>query len=639
MDNHPTDISPSCEIAERYLGNNEVEPVSELLPAASARWYISRSRIEALFSETAAAGVNLETIFLCPCNRCIRDGGPIHDRLTNFNKLREKELRTEYAAIYALLIHVRRSGLIRVFQRHEMKLVGTRYLQDEDFRPLLRDRIEDLESLKKKVLREQYSFHVRILQPYSDIKVIPSRELLPINENPVPKGEGSFAEVRCFEFQDAEYRSHEFGQVRAYHRPSSTKTDVRYQITKFARKIFKNGDARSSAKEWYNLQGLSKATDHQHLMPALGAYWHGDIFFILQEEADMSLHDYLSNGRGDTYQPQELWKQVRGLAEGLNTLHRLYQGSKIAYHQDLKPANILIVKGTLKIADFGLLEFKPVLIDDSGSTGVLRSHNKGYYAPPRQGPYTRNDDIWSFACIISELATADIQGRDEIARYREARISNGQATSDTPAFFLGKKIKNSVLDKHTHLQRIVQTHHSVDDDIPDSFRRNFYNAEFFTLLNSMLRHGDSSGHLLAVPSQEIVPDAGKVADTLTFLRKAAMLDAQKQLLDFSPQIVLLDADRLAILMDKALTDFRSSLSRRDNSKFEVATVAELKQFIVDLQAKQCLERRQRGLKRLETFLKAFEQLEQLLRDYCESSMFMAFIWVRLAFFSRLVASR
>lgn len=226
MDNLPTDIPPPCEIAERYTENNEVEPVSELLPAASARWYIPKGRIDALFSETAAAEINLETIFLCPCNRCIRDGGPVDDRSTNFNKLREKELRTEYAAIYALLIYARRPGLIRVFQRHELKLVGTKYLQDEDFRPLMKDDIVDLDALKKKMLREQYSFQVRILQPYSDIIIIPPKELLPINENPVPKGEGSFAEVRCFEFQHAEYRSHEFGQVCACHCRNSREADA-----------------------------------------------------------------------------------------------------------------------------------------------------------------------------------------------------------------------------------------------------------------------------------------------------------------------------------------------------------------------------------------------------------------------------
>jgi len=63
----------------------------------------------------------------------------------------------------------------------------------------------------------------------------------------------------------------------------------------------------------------------------------------------MSLHDYLSKGQGVIYKSSDLWRQVQGLAEGINTLHNLYQGTKIAYHQDLKPANILIVRGIMKI--------------------------------------------------------------------------------------------------------------------------------------------------------------------------------------------------------------------------------------------------------------------------------------------------
>lgn len=136
---------------------------------------------------------------------------------------------------------------------------------------------------------------------------------------------------------------------------------------------------KAAAKEWNNLQSLSKEENHLHLMVALSAYWHGQTFFILLEEADHSLHDYLK-GAGDEFASDELWRQMTGLADGLATLHKLYDGTKIAYHQDLKPANILVVKRTLKIADFGLLEFKPVpSLDETGSTGVPNVHNTGYY--------------------------------------------------------------------------------------------------------------------------------------------------------------------------------------------------------------------------------------------------------------------
>ncbi|PQE07969.1 kinase domain-containing protein [Rutstroemia sp. NJR-2017a WRK4] len=616
MENEP------CKLAERYLANSEIEPVSDLLPRGSAPFYIPRRCIEALFADKVT-GVKLEGIFLCPCHGCVQDGGPVGDRSTQFNELKEKELRAEYAAIFALLIYVHRPGLIRIFQQHGLKLHGTEYLHEGDFDRLKekirgqprKETIIDLASLKKKVLRYQYSFLVRTLKPYFDLKVIPAKELLPIKENETPKGQGSFAKVHCFEFQDDDYRSKEFGRV-----------------TKFARKVFMNGEASSSAKEWYNLQGLSKATNHQHLMPALGAYWHGDIFFILQEEADMSLHDYLSRGEGEIYKSNDLWRQVQGLAEGINTLHNLYQGTKIAYHQDLKPANILIVRGVMKIADFGLLEFKPVLPDEPGSTGVVSSHNTGYYAPPRQGHYTRKDDIWSLACIISELATADIQGRDEIPKYRAARIASGQRGRDTPAFFLGTSVKNQVLDKHRQLQRMIQVQEPTGQDETTSvFQRKFYTAAFFALLNSMFRHDDSSGSLLAVPGQVLIPDAGKVAETLETFRKEAMstplLNVQGGTTGSSSQRDAEIAEDLAISMDKILSKFQDTLSKKEEERLGRVNLANIKQYLANLQAKQRSERRQQGLKRLSPFLEAFEHFEELLRKFCVPDTFMAFIWV------------
>lgn len=128
-------------------------------------------------------------------------------------------------------------------------------------------------------------------------------------------------------------------------------------------------------------------------MVALGAYWHSSHFFILQEEAEQSLHDYLKDP-SNAFESQELWTQMQGIAEGLSTLHKLYKGTKIAYHQDLKPENILTVKRKLNIADFGLLELKPITLPgDTDMTGIPNNHVTGFYAAPRQAKYTRDCDI------------------------------------------------------------------------------------------------------------------------------------------------------------------------------------------------------------------------------------------------------
>ncbi len=201
-----------CQVALDYLEQGEVKPVSECLPPGSASLYISARKIRALF-EDKPHGVTLEMMFLCPCSRCEQDGGSVDDRSPHYNKLREQELRGDYALIYALLIYIRRPGLIRKFQKHELKLQGTMYLRESDFEVLYPENILRLDMVRRKVVEKQYSFLVRALKPLSDITAISHKELLPINEDPEPKGEGTFAEVRCFEFQDDEYRSREFGEV------------------------------------------------------------------------------------------------------------------------------------------------------------------------------------------------------------------------------------------------------------------------------------------------------------------------------------------------------------------------------------------------------------------------------------------
>ncbi|OCK76290.1 hypothetical protein K432DRAFT_306677 [Lepidopterella palustris CBS 459.81] len=107
---------------------------------------------------------------------------------------------------------------------------------------------------------------------------------------------------------------------------------------------------------------------------------------------------------------------------------------------------------------------------------------------------------------------------------------------------------------------------------------------------------------------------------------APSLNAQNELPGSSPQGAPRNAEGLLVSLDNILTNFQSSLNRKDERKFRLTSLANLKQFIVNLQAKQCRERRQQGLKRLGPFLEAFEQFGQLLEGFCESDTFMAFIW-------------
>lgn len=203
-------MDPPCLAALSCLEHAEESPVNAYRTPQSPSEYFPLRAIKALF-EQEPNGITLEGLFLCSCRTCTRDGGPIDERAAYFNSWRKRQLQTDYATIYALLIYLRRPGLIRKFQMHELRLNDSRYLRADDFRTF--QNVEDFKYIKKKILERQYSFHVRVLKPCSDIIVIPEEELLPIKENLVPSGTGSFAEVRCFEFQHTEYRSSEFGKV------------------------------------------------------------------------------------------------------------------------------------------------------------------------------------------------------------------------------------------------------------------------------------------------------------------------------------------------------------------------------------------------------------------------------------------
>ncbi|CAN9204194.1 unnamed protein product [Alternaria alternata] len=603
--------SSPCTIALDYLEHSEVKPISECVPSGSASFYIPARKIKALFEDNSH-GLTTELLFLCPCARCINDGGPVGYRSDCFNKLRQQELRSEYALIYALLIYIRRPGLIQKFQKYEMKLEGTKYLSDADFDGLHNERITDLELLQRKTLQTQYSFLIRTLRPASDMVFISAKELLPIQEDVEPKGEGTFAQVRCFEFQDDEYRSRDFGE----------------HIHRFARKIFKHGMHRSAAKEWYNLQRLSKEENHPHLMIALGAYWHGSYFFILQEEAEQSLHDYLK-GPNKKFDSQELWKQIQGVAEGLGTLHTRFKKTKIAYHQDLKPANILVVKKKFKIADFGLLEFKPVTVPgDTELTGIPNNHNTGFYAAPRQAEYTREDDLWSLGCIMSEVATCDILGCDGVSEYKKARMTDGASGQDTPRFFRGQQVKEAVLRMHIQLYDHVQSARPINGNSTTDFQRSFYNKEFFGLLNRMLRRDYNPVDLLGVPGKGVALDAAYIVETLRRLRKEAspttVLDNGVE--HISLDQYLQDAESLSSTMEATFTGFIETLNRKNRAKISTTTLTALKQYIVNLQHVQHIERRQQGLTRLGPFIEKFGEFGELIAALPSVGDIMAFIW-------------
>lgn len=93
---------------------------------------------------------------------------------------------------------------------------------------------------------------------------------------------------------------------------------------------------------------------------------------------------------------------MRQLAKGLYDIH-----SKGIIHLDLKPANILINKGTYQIADFGLASYLPVVCFALMQPREMEPEGDRAYMAPEIlfGNYDKPADIFSFGLILLEIMT------------------------------------------------------------------------------------------------------------------------------------------------------------------------------------------------------------------------------------------
>jgi hypothetical protein len=201
-----------CDLAATRLWGRRIFPKSKLFPPESPKYYFPIGVIQDVL-RCPAEGLTLKDIFLCNCSRCSQDVGPDKDETmpVSFTEEAERELLGKYAAIYALLIHINRPGLIHQFRIKGRYLEGTNFLNEHNLL-FLSDCLEDEDAVvvRDKILDEQYKFLVRKLDARDEITEILAQETLPICEDRGPKGKGSFAEVHCFQFQDDYYRGEGF---------------------------------------------------------------------------------------------------------------------------------------------------------------------------------------------------------------------------------------------------------------------------------------------------------------------------------------------------------------------------------------------------------------------------------------------
>lgn len=296
--------------------------------------------------------------------------------------------------------------------------------------------------------------------------------------------------------------------------------------------------------EIYNLMGQP----HKHIVETLGAFRYGDTFSIIFPLAESNLEDYLL--KEEPFPSEYLWKQMRGISDGLAYLHGLQDGDVdqrtkkdppkdsifIAYHLDLKPANILIINGTMQIADFGLSKVNSQILNErykESSSGWGNEGGYKAYAPPehpRSGIKNHAaHDIWSLGAIFSELKTHDIvltdakanRRKTSVLQYRKNRqIEDAHLHDCSVSFHNGSELKQSVHDQHRRLLKAAG-----DKGETDLWQSLFYQNRFCEFVTQMLAKDPTKRGT-----------ASDVANTLDALLKETEENQKSQLLGLKPPL-------------------------------------------------------------------------------------------------------
>ncbi|KAF3766601.1 hypothetical protein M406DRAFT_37031, partial [Cryphonectria parasitica EP155] len=208
-----------------------------------------------------------------------------------------------------------------------------------------------------------------------------------------------------------------------------------------------------------------------HLVSLLATYEQFSKFYLIFPWAEANLEEYWKNREPNPTMNHEtvLWiaKQCRGLADGLARIHRWDSFPKtpdtngtrgrqqnlvvptldtgenhlIGHHGDIKPQNVLWFqnpeektdRGTLKITDFGLSEFKAshTTFHKAGS----RSPVSPSFRPPEYdltGQNGRSHDIWALGCVYLDFVTWLLGGWDMVANFAHERSAVDPNWKDLP---------------------------------------------------------------------------------------------------------------------------------------------------------------------------------------------------------------
>ncbi|CAN9426566.1 unnamed protein product [Alternaria alternata] len=228
-----------------------------------------------------------------------------------------------------------------------------------------------------------------------------------------------------------------------------------------------------------------QSNDQIPILKYLGSYTHdygegkgfGKTYNLLLEYGENDLYQtWMDETNVPPVQAQEIlqnWRSIFDIATAIRHVHHLEirrgKGQPWRFHgwhADIKPDNILSVRGRLKLADFGSSSFAPVIEGHNGPVpnNIESLFTDTYVAPEVSRMEQPNEtlsgvsqaiDAWSFGCILSSAATWIVlgpQGLDQYKRFRQLALGNNKDGAALDCFHNGSDVLPEVKKWHDYLR-------------------------------------------------------------------------------------------------------------------------------------------------------------------------------------------
>ncbi len=256
-------------------------------------------------------------------------------------------------------------------------------------------------------------------------------------------GEDAFSEVRAVaihpdhsNFEEASSRT---AQYQSGPRMKSGGERLALEESRVALKACKSTFFTHHSDREIHALSILRPVEHPNIVELLGSYSFHDKTNILFPALDGDLAQLLrQNEPPSQFQTvEDFLFGLCGLASAIETLHYYvhdaHGNSIVVLHRNITPSNILIDRNKLVLAGFGCAEFAS---DEGDSTERGRADMSSIYRPPEENQElfddppshgfsqgSRSSDIWSFGCLMAEVATYVLADRAEgVLKFQECRI-------------------------------------------------------------------------------------------------------------------------------------------------------------------------------------------------------------------------